>query len=127
MERSLDSFLIPRTSAYGLAFEHFVIVEAFRLNEYSRSDYSFSHYQSSQGGEIDLILSKGRQTFAIQIKSNTRVDDVEVRKMARVSEALKPTKKYFVSQDSTPSLIDGVHCLPWDRFLNELFLSALGT
>jgi uncharacterized protein len=121
MERSLDSKLVPRTSAYGNAFEHLVILETFRLNEYARTDYRFSHYQSSQSGEIDLVLTKGRQTFAIEIKSSAHIDEVEVRHMSRISEALQPTRKFFISLDPTPSKIEDVECLPMSHFFNELF------
>jgi uncharacterized protein len=121
MERSLESKLVPRTSAYGHAFEHLVVLETFRLNEYARTDYRFAHYQSSQGGEIDLVLTKGRQTFTIEIKSNARIDEIEVRKMSRIAEALQPTRKFFVSLDPTPSKIEDVECLPMTHFFDELF------
>jgi predicted AAA+ superfamily ATPase len=121
MERSLGSLLTPRTAAYGHAFEHFVIAEIFRLNEYHRSDYKLSHYQTSAGGEVDLILSKGRQLIAIEIKSTSQIDIIEVKKMARVCEALKPTQSFFVSQDPTPSVIGSVKCIPWHKLFLELF------
>lgn len=121
MERSLDQPIQERTSAFGTAFEHFIICEVLRLNEYSRADYRLSHYQTSQGAEVDLVLSKARTLFAVEIKSSDRVDEVEVRRFARNSEPLRATAKYYVSRDPVASVIDGVECLHWSEFLERLF------
>jgi predicted AAA+ superfamily ATPase len=124
LELSLQQKVVPRTSGYGAAFEHFVICEAFRLNQYFRCDYNLSHYQTSAGGEIDLILHRGKKVIAVEIKSNGSVDEVEARKMSRVAEALKPLAKIYVSQDPVVSRIDDVDCLPWMEFLRRVFVKA---
>lgn len=121
MERSLDSRITPQTSVFGRAFEHFIFCEIFRLNEYFRKDFRISHYQSTQGGEIDLILSKGRVVIAIEIKSSTRIDEVEVRRFSRIASALKPKAKYLLSLDPTNCRLDDVQCLPWQTFMREVF------
>ena len=120
MERSLDAKITAQTSAFGRAFEHFIVCEIQRLNEYFRRDFRLSHYQSTQGGEVDLILSKGRKVLAVEIKSATRLDEVEIRRFSRVSEALKPSVKYLVSRDPTPSEVEDVRCLPWQEFMREV-------
>jgi predicted AAA+ superfamily ATPase len=121
LEKSLRQKVVPGTSAYGLAFEHFVICEAFRLNSYWRLDFGLSHYQTSSGGEIDLVLSRGRKVIAVEIKSRASIDAVEVRKLARVAQGIKATSVFYVSQDPVETLIDGVRCLPWKKFFEELF------
>lgn len=122
MEQSLDAKIIARTSAFGRAFEHFIVCEIQRLNEYFRKDFRLSHYQSTQGGEVDLILSKGRKILAIEIKSAATLDEVEVRRFSRVSAALKPSAKYLVSLDPTPTEIEDVRCLPWRQFMREVLI-----
>lgn len=116
MEKSLQQTVLPGTSSYGTAFEHFVICETFRLNSYLRLDYGLSHYQTSAGGEIDLILHRGRKTIAIEIKSAESIDPVEIRKIARVAEGLTCSAIYCVSRDPVETIIDGVHCVPWQTF-----------
>jgi len=124
LEQSLQQKVLPRTSAYGQAFEHFIVCECQRLNNYYRKDFSLSHYQTSAGGEIDLVLKRGRQIFAIEIKSTSSIDPVEVRSVSRIAQALKPTKTFYVSQDSVASKIEAVECLHWQDFLKKVFLTA---
>lgn len=123
MQRALEQKILPSTQAYGRAFEHFLISEAFRLNEYYRQDFKFSHFQTTQGAEVDLVLSRARTVIAVEIKSTARTDEIEVRRFARNSEALSPDAKYFVSQDPVCSQMYGVECLPWEQFLARIFRS----
>lgn len=120
MEKSLQQKVLPGTSIYGAAFEHFVICEVFRLNSYWRLDYGLSHYQTTAGGELDLILRRARRTIAIEIKSSETIDPIEIRKVARVAEGVKPSAVYYVSRDPVETLIDGVQCLPWQTFCRRL-------
>ena len=43
LTRSLKISLTPRTSEYGKAFEHFVILEIFRACEYRKNDFKLSY------------------------------------------------------------------------------------
>jgi predicted AAA+ superfamily ATPase len=112
------------TPAFGLAFEHFLICEIYRMNGYTRSDFQFFHYQTSAGGEIDLVLQRGGEVIAIDIKSSFLIDQVQVRKLARVAAPLKPSQVFYVSQDPTSTALEGVECLHWQVFLKRLFPSA---
>lgn len=120
MEKSLQQKIVPGTSAYGAAFEHFIICEAFRLNSYWRLDYGLSHYQTSSGGELDLILHRARRTIAVEIKSSETIDPVGVRKVARVAQGIKASAVYYVSRDPVETVIDDVQCLPWQTFFARL-------
>lgn len=84
--------LVPRTSAFGFAFEHFLIAEIYRLNSYTRSDYSLFHYQTTSGGEIDLVLKRGREIVAIEIKSSDHPDMIELSKLKKHLRILKHRK-----------------------------------
>lgn len=121
LEQSFQLELRPRTSAYGSAFEHFIILECIRLNSYLKADFKISHYQTTAGGEIDLILSRAKEVIAIEIKSRDLLDEVEVRKLSRAAAPLNPEKIYYVSNDPTRSLIDNVLCLHWKDFFNQVF------
>lgn len=122
LEHSLKQGLTPKTSSYGAAFEHFIICECFRLNSYLKCDYQLHHYQTSAGGEVDLVLSRGRETIVAEIKSSERIDLVEVRALSRVASALNPSKIFYVSRDTVRSQVGDVRCLHWKDFLAEVFL-----
>ncbi len=121
IESDLDQKMTMGSSPYGRAFEHFVILEAIRLNSYYKKDFKISHYQTNAGGEIDLILSRGSEIIAVEIKSANIIDAVEVRKLARIAEPLKPKRMYYVSQDPISSNIAGVHCVSWKVFFEKEF------
>ncbi|MBU2515880.1 ATP-binding protein [bacterium] len=64
IETMEDLFANP---VYGASFEGFVIENI--LVQLPR--WQASYYRTSNGAEIDLILTKGSQTFAVEIKSST--------------------------------------------------------
>lgn len=121
IEGSLDQALSPRTPAYGLAFEHFIICETLRLNAYSKKDYSLYQYHTTAGGEVDLILKRGRELIAVEIKSANNVDLKRVTAFEKTCQALKVQKLYYVSQDPHPIRHGQVRCMPWTDFLTEVF------
>ncbi len=70
VQKKLSSPLIPKTTAYGTAFEHFVINEILHLARYKELEDDFSFYRTSNDAEVDLIVRKpDGTTFAIEIKS----------------------------------------------------------
>lgn len=123
LEGSLDSKPVEGTSMYGQYFESLVINEIYRLNAYSQKDYRLSHYQTTMGQEIDLILSRGSKFTLVEIKSTRQVDSVEVTKLAKLAKAFPGSQVYYLSQDPTSSKINNVYCLHWQKFLAEFFAS----
>jgi len=58
---------------YGNAFEHFIIAEIHRINDYGRLDIDISYYRTDRGAEVDCILkTPSGRIIAIEIKS-TRI------------------------------------------------------
>ncbi len=121
LENSLDSPPVVGTSGYGVYFESFLINEIYRCNAYSQKDYKLSHYQTSTGQEIDLVLSKGKKTILIEIKSTSRIDPKEVQHFEMISEGFKGAEKFYLSLDPVASKIQGVNCLHWQDFLDSFF------
>jgi uncharacterized protein len=120
LEGSLDSIPTPGTSAFGELFESFIIQEVDRLNQYLQKDFRLSFYRTKSGSEVDLILSKGRQVILIEIKSSDRIDEIEVRQLARLQKDFGSSAiAYYLSRDTLERQIDGVHCLHWLKFLQR--------
>ena len=122
LSRSLKSYVTEGTSAFGEAFEHWMIQEIFRLNHYTQSDYRLSYFATKNDVEIDLVLSRGRETILVEIKSAKTHQLDEIRKLDRSSEIFKPTATYYVSRDSHSIKEGGVQALHWKNFLKKLFL-----
>jgi len=122
LERSLDAALAPGTSAYGDAFEHWVVLEFHRLNEYSGKEYRLSYLRTKDGAEVDLVLSKPRsRTLLIEIKSSARVDELEARKLRRLQADVPGSAALYLSRDEYAQTIEGVRCLPWHQGLADIF------
>lgn len=115
---------IPPTHSrfFGELFEHFVILEAYRLNSYTQRDYRLSHLRTKAGFEVDLILSKGRTNILVEIKSTTNIDAAEVAHLARhTADMPEITERFYVSMDNSEATLNGVRCVSWRRFLEIVF------
>ena len=121
----IDLTPTAQSSYFGELFEHFVILEAYRLNSYTQQDYRFSHLRTKSGFEVDLILSKGRANILVEIKSTNRIDPTEVAHLARnTADISQITDRYYISLDTAEVRLDGVNCMPWNRFLDLFFLGS---
>lgn len=112
---------VPGNSLYGELFEHYIMNEVFKLNEYLNLDYKMSYLATKNNAEIDLILSKTQSHIAIEIKSNDQIDLTEVQKLKTLAKDIKNIKKiYYVSRHRQSRLIDNIHCIYWEDFLDLL-------
>jgi predicted AAA+ superfamily ATPase len=123
LDRTLNLGLQSGTYDYGRAFEHFVILEALRLNSYRRKDYRFSYLRTKDGAEIDLIIERpGLPTALIEIKSTERVDDRDTRMVERFARDLPGSKAFCFSRDPKAKTIGTVTALPWQDGLRSVGL-----
>ena len=115
LERSLDSPVTPSTFAYGQAFEHFIILECHRLNEYFKTDYRFYYLKDKQGLEIDLIIDRGKKKpILVEIKSSHKVDESDVKGLKKISSCWnQPCEAQLWSCEEHERVIQGIPCLPW--------------
>ncbi len=85
LARMLKQNLVAPSSLYGMAFEHFIISECIRLNEYLRLDYRFSYLKVNEGVEIDLIMERpGMPNALVEIKSATNPPDSAAAHLRRL-------------------------------------------
>ena len=121
LQKTLTSQILPNTYAYGKAFEHFVIAEFFRLNDYFRKECSFYFLTTKDGAEIDLVVEgPGSKTTLVEIKSTRKVDDRDTKVLESFSDAFKKSDKFCLSQDDSELKIGSVHCLPWHKGIKEI-------
>lgn len=75
---------MPKTYAYGKAFEHFILLEIHRLNIYLEQDLRCSYLRTKDDAEIDLIVEKPEGgVVLVEIKSTDQVDDRDTRTLER--------------------------------------------
>lgn len=123
LNNTLRVELLPQTYAFGNAFEHWIILECFRLNEYYQLDYRFFYFQTKDGGEIDLIIQRpGEPELLVEIKSASRVLEEHTAKVRRFQKTWGLECHAEVWSLDTLSKNDGgVECLHWQKALQKHF------
>jgi predicted AAA+ superfamily ATPase len=124
LDRTLTIPLLPQTSAFGEAFEHFIFLELARRSEYLGKNFRFFYLKTHDGAEIDFVIERPGQPLAlVEIKSAKRVDPKDVKHLETFSRELGHTQSYLLSLDPTPEKIKHVRVLPWQEGI-EAVLNA---
>lgn len=122
IQNTLDVPLLPRSFAYGKAFEHFIILEAIRLNDYFEKSYTFSYLNTKDGAEIDLIIERpGKNSVLIEIKSTDNVDSSDLLALKNLRRGFKNPECIVLSQEKHPRLVDDIEILGWQHGLKRIF------
>jgi predicted AAA+ superfamily ATPase len=122
LEGGLRVELSPQTYEWGRSFEHLVVLETHRLNAYLQADFKFSYLKTQGQLEIDLIAeSRGKPTWAIEIKSASEVDIVEIRRLKSLASAIPNSRSAIFCTIPHRKMIEGVLVLPWQEGIRELF------
>ncbi|MBI4209875.1 MAG: ATP-binding protein [Deltaproteobacteria bacterium] len=124
LDRTLPQQLLPQTSVYGKAFEHFLMIEIHRLNTYLKKDFRLSYLLTKDGAEIDLIMERpGAPTALVEIKSSEHVDERDTRIVQSFLKDFEKAQAYVLSRDPRPKKIGDVYALPWQEGLQEIGLT----
>lgn len=114
--------LVPQTSAYGEAFEHYIILECVRLASYFNLEYRFSYLQTQSDAEIDLIVERpGKKLLAIEIKSTKNIHDKDLSTFISLTQDLPDCEALCLCQEKYPKQIANVLVLPWQDGLRRFF------
>lgn len=114
--------LVPKTSAYGCAFEHFIITQMIALNSYYKKDFRFSYLRTRNDVEIDLIIERpGKSLLCIEIKSNDVVKESDIVGFASLVHDLPNPQAMVLSQDKQAKLFGDIHVLPWQEGMDKIF------
>ncbi|MEK7790598.1 MAG: DUF4143 domain-containing protein, partial [Deltaproteobacteria bacterium] len=123
LARQLPVKLLPNTYAFGKAFEHFLIIEIDRLNQYFKKDYRLSYLRTKDNAEINLIIERpGEPTALIEIKSNDHIDERDSRTLERFLKDFKNAEAFIFSRDPHKKKIGNILAIPWREGLKELGL-----
>ena len=126
LEQTLDSALLPSTTAYGRAFECFVIQEIFRQVAYHEIDARLSYLRTKDNSEVDLIFERpGKSSFWIEIKSSAQVDPLVCSRLEKLSssalEEKRPRELRVFCRETNSRQVNGVRVVPWQEGIKELF------
>ncbi|MBU8911826.1 MAG: ATP-binding protein [Desulfobacterales bacterium] len=113
IETMEDLFANP---VYGSSFEGFIIENI--LTGFPR--WQASYYRTSNGAEVDLILTKGTRTIAVEIKSST---SPKISKRFRSAiETIAPDQTYIIAPvEDTYPIAENVLVMPLHIFTGGKF------
>ncbi|HLD22243.1 MAG TPA: AAA family ATPase [Patescibacteria group bacterium] len=107
--------LVPGTSEYGKAFEHFFITELLRLNAYAQADFSFSYF-ATQNIEIDLVIERpGKPLLFIKIKSGEHVNNKELRSLISIVHDTPQSEGICICREPQKRKVESVLVCPWQE------------
>lgn len=123
LEHTLTQQVIPRTFAYGRAFEHLVIAECLRFNSYRRLDFRFSYVRTKDDAEIDLIIERpGKSIVLVEIKSSENTDERDISHLKSFLKDFAGAEAFCWSLNPRPMQIDGVQFRHWQDGMKEIGL-----
>lgn len=124
VDGTLGNKINPGSSAYGRAFEHFIVLEVLRRNAYTKSRFKLSYLRTKDGAEVDLIVSKGDKAIAIvEIKSTTNVSHDSVKPLRNFQDDFKGAKFLCLSNDEKAQSFGEILALHWRDGIEEIFSS----
>ena len=123
LSKTLTVELLPQTSAFGEAFEHWVLIEIIKMASYKRLDWNYSYLMTKNQLEIDLIIQRPQDTLLIEIKSKNKVNKEDVKTLETLGTDIADTKteKWLISNDPLERKLGSVRALHWQKALHTLF------
>lgn len=126
VKRALDNTLsLPPTSgqAIGPLFEHFLICELHRLNDYKRKDYRFSYLATQGGLEVDLVIERpGENDLLVEIKSGEQVNEQQLKHLKILTEENDRFSAVCLCREKQARKVGSVLILPWQEGIEYLGL-----
>lgn len=110
--RTLRDSIKPPT-VYGMLFEHFVILEIYRLLSYSGQYFRVFHWRSSHGAEVDLVVEKENVLFAIEIKSTPIVRAGDLKGLRSFIGDYPDARPVCITNADRPYMAGDLPVIPW--------------
>jgi predicted AAA+ superfamily ATPase len=112
----------PAHAEYGEFFEHFLFLELKAWVDYRSPRSSLRFWRSTSGFEVDFILD---EQFGIEVKATQRVTEKHLRGLRALSEERRFKRLFLVCMEPRPRRVDGIDVMPWQMFLDELWVKGL--
>ncbi len=109
-------------SAYGEAFEHYIILECIRLANDFKPEYRFSYLQTKDGAEIDLVVERpGQSHLFIEIKSSNNVRPEQLNTLKCLTKDFGSCEAICLSTDPFAKKFESINVLPWQQGIKQFF------
>jgi uncharacterized protein len=121
LDFTLSQVLYDGTYQFGAAFEHFIILELIRLNDYRRLDYRFSYLRTPAGREIDLVIDRpGLPVALVEIKSCVTIKEEDCAVVNDFLIDIPDAAAFCISRDPHRKIIGKTICIHYEEAAAEL-------
>tara|TARA_B100000989_G_scaffold236433_2_gene183254 strand:- start:5122 stop:6312 length:1191 start_codon:yes stop_codon:yes gene_type:complete len=126
LARMLSVPLQESTSGYGDAFEHFIILECYKLCKYLNPEYRLTYLSTTSGAEIDLVVERpGKPLLLIEIKSSTELKPEDLSKFIILSQEVPDAEAVCFCRDPFVKQFEHVRVVPWEQGVKTYFAQTL--
>ncbi len=111
----LDPSSLLKTQA-GTLFEQYIILEIHRRIQYMPGcPWRISHWRTSSGVEVDLVIDKGESAIPIEIKYTDNPHPRDIRHLLTFMKEYDVPQGYLVCRcEQVEKMADGVYAVPWN-------------
>ncbi len=126
LDKTLSVPMVEHTSYHGGLFETFIAMEFKKFIEYHRLDWSMSYLGTKEGAEIDLVISRPKNSpLLVEIKSANKILETDLKSLKNLGEVLdqaqgKVSPKVLISQDPLKRQQSGIDCIHYSKMRDWL-------
>lgn len=114
------SQLKKKSPEFGDAFETYFAHELRSYVDYN-SFRKLYYWRSKSGYEVDFVID---DILAVEIKAKENISPRDLRGIIALKEEKKIKRYVVVSLEKRPRQVKGIHILPWQDFLTQLWEGA---
>jgi predicted AAA+ superfamily ATPase len=103
---------------YGRSFEHWIAMELRAYLGYRRRHEDLGYWRSTADHEVDFVIG---DHVAVETKATRRVGASDLRGLTALAEEKIVRQLLLVSEDPIETKRGPIRCLPWRKFLDELW------
>jgi uncharacterized protein len=104
----------------GAALEGLVFQHLRAWNDYTGGDHELAYWRTRGGNEVDFVVHGPAGLWAIEVKHTTTVRPQDLRSLRAFGEDFPEARRRLVYRGREPLEVDGIRCLPCERYLLDM-------
>lgn len=111
------SHLRMKTPEFGEAFETYIFHELKSFCDYKNRG-ELTYWRSKSAYEVDFIIN---DQIVIEVKAKENITLSDLKGLISLKEEKLVKELIVVSLEKRPRVVEGIHIVPWDHFLDGLW------
>lgn len=108
-----------KSDLWGKSFEHFIALELRAYLSYKlKNKYRLQFWRSTSQFEVDFVIDN---QVAIEVKATNKLKSENFKGLLALIEENMFKKYYLISNDPNERIHKNIICLPWSKFLANLW------